>query len=123
MLRRVTETLVEDAEVLKQFLILPDSHAFEEEHVDKVFHAYLRRVETMVGNEYAHQLMEGLLLNKNEKLGSLRQVKRRRDKQVKGLRVEEVDEGVSEKPTCTTDTTSTRRSSRRKRKKKTWYGE
>ena len=89
-------------------------------YVEKVFHAYLRRVETMVGNECAHQLTEGLLLIKNKQLGPLRELKRSRDEQVKGLKVEVldevVDEVVSQKPTVTTGTTS--RKSRRKRKKK-----
>ena len=115
MLRRITETLAEDTEVRKQFELLPAPNVFEKEHVGKVFHAYLRRVETMMGNEYAHQLMEQLLLNKNNTLGSLRQVKRGRDKEVKGLKVGIVDNEVVSKPSSSGNRTSKRK--RRKPKK------
>ena len=118
VLRRVTECLLKDPKVRDKFVLLPGVDGFHKDDVDKVFRAYLHRVETMMGNEYAHQLMEGLQLRKEEKLGSLRVLKRDRDEQVKGVGVGDEGEGtcVSKKPT----TQSRSNKKRKRRKKKNW---
>ena len=113
VLRRVTECLLEDAKVRDKFVLLPGADNFHKDDVDKVFGAYLHRVETMMGNEYAHQLMEGLQLRKEEKLGALRILKRDRDEQVKGIGV-----GDEEGESSCVQTNSKRK--RRRRKKKNW---
>ena len=111
VLRRVTECLREDPSVRDKFVLLLDGDGFHSDDVDKVFIAYLNRVETMMGNEYAHQLMESLYFeNENEgKLGSLRKLKRDRDEQSRGAGVKNEGDGAS---------VNTKK--RRRRKKKNW---
>ena len=109
VLRRVTECLREDPSVRDKFVLLPGGDGFHSDDVDKVFIAYLHRVETMMGNEYAHQLMESLHFENEGKLGSLRKLKRDRNEQSRGAGVKNEVDGV-----CV----NTKK--RRRRKKKNW---
>ena len=87
VLRRVTECLREDPSVRDKFVLLLDGDGFHSDDVDKVFIAYLHSVETMMGNEYAHQLIVSLHCGNEGKLGSLRKLKRDRDEQSRGAGV------------------------------------
>ena len=60
ILRKMTVCLKEDAQVKRTFAALANPVSFRSEDLDKVFLKYLDRVETMIGNEIASQLMRDL---------------------------------------------------------------
>ena len=109
VLRRLTNRLEQDSEVLEQFCLLPDPVKFHPDDVNKVFVRYLKRVETMVGNEICRQLLDDLRLEGVDRLESLRQVKCDRSQQVKTSPVCKVVTGVSKVK---------KKGKRRKRKRK-----
>ena len=83
VLRRLTDRLVQDKQVLQEFCLLPSPAQFHPDDIEKVFVKYLKRVETMVGNEICRQLLDDLRLEGVDTLESLRPVKRDRNQQIK----------------------------------------
>ena len=113
VLRKLTKNLIQDVQVIKEFGLLVSPVHFHPDDFEKVFHKYMYRVETMVGNEIGRQLLEDLRLRGVEQLGSLRRNKRDRNQQVKigedvkgSKKVSNVGKGVRKK--------------RKRRKKKNW---
>ena len=84
VLRRVTDDLRDDAKVLSAFSVLACPVSFHSDDLRKVFIKYLARVETMIGNEVAAQLMQDLRINEAEPLGSLRKLKQKRKIEIVG---------------------------------------
>ena len=78
VLRRVSDKLRDDAEVLSALSVLAHPVSFHSDDLRKVFIKYLARVETMVGNEVAAQLMQDLRIPEVETLGTLRKLKQKR---------------------------------------------
>ena len=83
VLRRLTDSMKVDVEVVKAFSMLASPHHFHADDLEKVFSKYLVRVETMVGNEIARHLLEDVLVRGVDRLESLRQVKRDHKQQIK----------------------------------------
>lgn len=111
VLRRVTEGLMEDAQVLSTFAALAKPVYFHDADLKKVYFKYLFRVETMMGNEISSQLMEDLKISHVDTLESLRKIKRERSKEVKG-QVDEVEAGSNKSKVV--------KKKRKRRKKKGW---
>ena len=78
VLRRVTDDLREDEKVFNMFSVLAHPVSFHSDDLRRVFLKYLYRVETLIGNEVAAQLMEDLRIREVETLGSLRKLKQKR---------------------------------------------
>ena len=116
MLRKLTKTLIQDVQVVKEFGLLASPVHFHPDDFEKVFHKYMYRVETMVGNEVSIQLLEDLRLRGVDQLGSLRQNKRDRNQQVK------LGEGVkgSSVPKKVVNVGKGTKKNRKRRKKKNW---
>ena len=108
VLRKLTTTLIQDVQVVKEFGLLVSPVHFHPDDFEKVFHKYMYRVETMVGNEISRQLLEDLRLRGVDQLESLRQNKRDRNQQVK------LGEGVKGSKKGNT------KKKRKRRKKKNW---
>ena len=64
------------------FAALANPVSFRSEDLDKVFLKYLDRVETMIGNEIASQLMRDLRIREVDTLETLRKLKRDRREEV-----------------------------------------
>ena len=116
VLRNLTETLLQDVQVIKEFGLLASPVHFHPDDLDKVFHKYMYRVETMIGNEISRQLLEDLRLRGVNQLGSLRLNKRDRNQQVK------LGEGVkgSSVPKKVVNVGKGTKKKRKRRKKKNW---
>ena len=84
VLRRVTDSLRDNVKVFNAFSILAHPASFHEDDLKLVFNKYIARVETMVGNELASQLMRDLRMSEIDTLESLRQLKRKKRSAVKG---------------------------------------
>ena len=115
VLRRVTDCLKEDVKVMRDFAALANPVSFRSEDLSKVFLKYLARVETMIGNEIASQLMRDLRISEVDTLETLRQLKRDRRVQVTKR---EVDIKADTKADTKTDTKPKKK--RKRRKKKGW---
>ena len=102
VLRRVTNQLYNDKQLQNKFVSCSDKQ-FHPSDVEKVFIAYLRRVETMMGNELAWQLMDELRSKKMDGLDALRKQKNKTSAAVRGTikhegsQVGVVNEGSPEK--------------------------
>lgn len=116
VLRRVTLCMQGDKGVRDQFLVLPSPAEFHADDVERVYLAYLGRVETMMGNEVGWKLMDQLRLRKVDKLGALRQYKRDRDEELKGMGVD--TSGVS--GDSVVSSTGKKNKKRKRRKRKNW---
>lgn len=53
ILRKVTCALKEDGDLAAKFEALPNGAKFHSEDLQRVYHAYLHRVETMMGGDRA----------------------------------------------------------------------
>ena len=94
MLRKVTDDLRGDEKVLSSFSVLAHPASFHSDDLQKVFLKYLYRVETMIGNEIASQLMQDLRIREVDTLGALRKLKQKRKIEIVGkLRDQDVMEG------------------------------
>lgn len=83
MLRRLTDTFRDDVKVLNAFSVLAHPVSFHKDDLKVVFNKYIARVETMIGNEVASQLLRDLRLSETDTLGSLRKLKRKNRVEVK----------------------------------------
>ena len=83
VLRKLTDSLKVDVDVVKTFSLLASPHHFHSDDLDKVFSKYLSRVETMVGNEVSRHLVESILVSGVDRLESLRQAKQECKRKVK----------------------------------------
>lgn len=109
VLRKMTLCLKEDEQVKRTFAALANPVSFRSEDLDKeVFLKYLDRVETMIGNEIASQLMRDLKIREVDTLETLRKLKRDRREEV----TKKSEGGIK------VDNKSKRK--RRRRKKKGW---
>jgi len=108
VLRRVSDELRDDAKVLSAFSVLAHPVSFHSEDLRKVFIKYLARVETMVGNEIAAQLMQDLRIREVETLGTLRKLKQKRKIEIVGSGKKDVGEGTG------------KQKKNRRRKRKNW---
>ena len=93
VLRRVTMSLREDPKLMSKFAEIPSPSSFHADDLERVYFAYLHRVETMMGNEVSWKLMEMLRLNNMDQLGSLRKLKLSENNVAKGV-VNSGNEGV-----------------------------
>ena len=125
VLRRLTEKIKVDDEVVKKFSLLASPYHFHPDDLEKVFFKYLFRVETMVGNEVSRHLVEEVLARGVDRLESLRQIKQDSKQQIKMGGVE----GSNQKLVQTTEVTGTSNKRSRvskktkkkyRRKKKRW---
>ena len=74
----------EDEKVFNMFSVLAHPVSFHSDDLRRVFLKYLYRVETLIGNEVAAQLMEDLRIREVETLGSLRKLKQKRKVEIVG---------------------------------------
>ena len=86
-------SLREDPKLMSKFAEIPSPSSFHADDLEKVYFAYLHRVETMMGNEVSWKLMEMLRLNNMDQLGSLRKLKLSENNVSKGV-VSSGNEGV-----------------------------
>ena len=115
VLRRLSDSLKVDVEVVKAFSLLASPHHFHPDDLEKVFSRYILRVETMVGNEVSRHLLEEVLVSGVDRLESLRQMKRDNKHIIKTGDIE----GCSQKLVEHTDTPAKRsRVSRKKYRRK-----
>ena len=112
VLRRVTDDLREDEKVFNMFSVLAHPVSFHSDDLRRVFLKYLYRVETLIGNEVAAQLMEDLRIREVETLGSLRKLKQKRKVEIVGG-VPDMGEGKGKGE-------GKKKRKRRKKKKKGW---
>ena len=108
MLRRVSDELRDNAKVISAFSVLAHPVPFHSDDLRKVFIKYLARVETMVGNEVAAQLMQDLRIREVETLGSLRKLKQKRKIEIVNSVKKYVGEGTG------------KQKKKRRRKRKNW---
>ena len=80
VLRSVTNRLKTDSKALSTFA----EFNFHPDDIQVVFEKYLGRVETMIGNEVARQVMESMRLENINKLGSLRVLKGKKGREEVG---------------------------------------
>lgn len=110
VLRRVTDGLKDDEQVLSAFSTLARPARFHADDLRKVYLKYLARVETMIGNEIAAQLIQDLRVREVETLGSLRKLKQKSKIEVVGG-VPDINTGKGE---------GKGKKKRKRRKKKGW---
>lgn len=90
---------------------------FHPDDVQVVFEKYLGRVETMMGNEVARQVMESMRLENRNKLGSLRVLKGKKGRKEVGK--VEVDSSKGGDSTVGRKGGGSKKK-RKRRKKKNW---
>ena len=117
VLRRLTDNLLEDVQVVKTFTHLASPAHFHADDLNKVFRKYMYRVETMVGNEVSRQLLDDLRLNDVDRFESLRQAKRARDHKIK---TGESAKGLNKVDQVVDNAGKVQKKKRRRRKKKNW---
>lgn len=78
VLRRMTDTIKQDQRIRQAFDLIPNHGKFHTDDADSVFAKYVSRVETLLGNEVARQLMELLKKSKASSLESLRALKKKK---------------------------------------------